>query len=100
MAKLSSVEALRLRKELLVTRCEMQRLTMALEMKRLQKVSAWVPTVAAGLQSAALLFAAAPVARLVSARSWKPFRSLTATAVLGWRVYRRIKEALRSTNGR
>ena len=95
MAELSTLETLRRRKQLLVARSEIQRLTLALEAARIREATAWVPTAAEWVRGAApWLLIAAPVAGFLLGRKPRSVRSLVAKAIWGWGIYRRIARSL------
>ncbi len=100
MAESSTLESLELRKQLLVARSEIQRQTLALEVARLREATAWMSTAAVFTRRAApWLVLAAPMAGYVLGRKRSAWRSLAASVVWGWRIYRRLRRFLDSAAG-
>ncbi len=92
MARHASLDTLQLRKQLLVARCEIQRLTLALEVARIQTATAWVPKTVAWVGSAApWLLLGTPLAGFLAGRKPRALRSLAAGLFWGWRVWRRMR---------
>jgi hypothetical protein len=93
MARHASLDALSLRKQLLVARCEIQRLTLALEVVRVQTATAWVPKVGTWVGNAApWLLLGAPLTGFLAGRKPRALRSFAAGLFWGWRVWRRTRQ--------